>query len=165
MMLRILLAVGLLYASIALAADVPILQGRVNDYAGILQPKVREQLESSLARYERETTHQIAILTVSSLDGEPMEAFSLRVARAWALGRKGLDNGVLVTVVSNDHAVRIELGDGINRYVSDSDAKRIIDEAMIPAFREGHFDVGLKLGIERLFEVCRAYKVNSDMTK
>lgn len=88
-MMRLLLATTLLLIGVANAADVPKLQGRVNDYAGVLQRKTRTDLESRLARYERETTHQIAVLTVPSLGGEPIEAFSLRVANAWALGRRG----------------------------------------------------------------------------
>jgi uncharacterized protein len=165
MSLQTMFAIALLYTSAAISSDVPTLRGRVNDYASLLQPQVRGQLESSLARYEHETTHQIAILTVSSLHGEPIEAFSLRVAKAWALGRKGLDNGVLVTVAPTERLVRIELGIGMNRYVSDSDASRIIDEVMIPAFREGHYDTGLVQGIDRLFEACRAYKVAPSMTR
>jgi hypothetical protein len=107
---RLILALALLYTSVAISADVPTLRGRVDDYAGLLQPQVREQLESRLARYEQETTHQIAILTVPSLHGESIEAFSRRVANTWALGRKGLDNGVLVTVAPTERSVRIELG-------------------------------------------------------
>ena len=162
---RMVLTIALLSASVAIAADVPTLRGHVNDYAGLLRPQAREQLESSLARYENETTHQIAILTVSSLRGESIDAFSLRVAKTWALGRKGLDNGVLVTVAPTERSVRIELGTGMNRYVTDSDAKRIIDEVMIPAFREGHYDIGLLQGIDRLLVACRAYKVQPSMTR
>jgi uncharacterized protein len=162
---RSVFAIALLYTSIAISADVPALRGRVNDYAGLLQPQVREQLEASLAHYEHETTHQIAILSVTSLHGESIETFSLRVAKNWALGRKGLDNGVLVTVAPTERSVRIELGTGMNRYVSDSDAKRIIDEVMVPEFRQGHYDVGLLRGIDRLFDACRRYKVPPSMTR
>jgi uncharacterized protein len=161
---RVALTIALLYAGVAISADVPTLRGRVNDYAGLLQPQMREQLESRLAHYEQETTHQIAILTVSSLRGESIEAFSLRVAKTWALGRKGLDNGVVVTVAPAEHSVRIELGAGMNRYVSEADAKRIINDVMIPAFRDGHYDIGLLRGIDRLFEACRAYKVTPSPT-
>lgn len=163
--LRLIFAFALLYTSVAISADVPALRGRVNDYAGLLQPHVRERLESSLARYEHETTHQIAILTVPSLHGESIEVFSLRVANTWALGRRGIDNGVLVTVAPTERSVRIELGYGMNRYVSDSDAERIINEVMIPAFREGHYDIGLLRGIDRLFEACRVYKITPSMTR
>lgn len=113
--LRLLLATTLLLIGVANAADVPKLQRRVNDYAGVLQRNTRTDLEARLARYERETTHQIAVLTVPSLGGEPIEAFSLRVANAWALGRRGVDNGVLVTIAPTEHQVRIELGKGMGR--------------------------------------------------
>jgi uncharacterized protein len=158
-LLKIALIASLVYAGVVYAAAVPKLQGRVNDYAGVLQPQTRRELENSLAQYERETTHQIAILTVPSLGGESIEAFSLRVANTWALGRKGFDNGVLVTLAPAEHETRIELGLGMNRYVSNADAKKIIEEAMIPAFREGKYDIGLRRGIDRLFVECRAYRV------
>jgi uncharacterized protein len=138
--------------------DVPKLEGRVNDYAKILTSQEREALNATLAQYEIETTHQIVVLTVPSLDGEAIDTFSLRVANTWKLGRKGLDNGVLVTVAPTERRVRIELGIGMNRFVSDADAKRIIEETMAPEFRAGHFGKGITLGVERLMAECRAYK-------
>lgn len=99
--------------------DVPRLTGRVNDYAGILSIDARQEFDGVLARCESETTHQSAVLTVSFLKDEPIEVFSLRVANAWRLGPKGLDNGVLVTIAPNERRMGIELGTGMNRYVSD----------------------------------------------
>jgi uncharacterized protein len=138
---------------------IPQLVGRVNDYAEILTPKERADLDAQLAAYERETMHQIAVLTVQSLHAETIEAFSFRVANAWALGRKNLDNGVLVVVAPNDRRARIELGDGMSQFVSDSAAQKIMDESMVPQFRAGHFGRGIELGVQQLMEVCRAYKV------
>jgi uncharacterized protein len=93
----------------------PRLQGRVTDFADILTPQQRADLASQLATYELETTHQIAVLTVPTLRGEPIEPFSSRVANARKLCRKGLDNGVLVTVIPQDRKARIELGSGLSR--------------------------------------------------
>ncbi len=139
--------------------EVPQLAGRVNDYANVLSIEERADLEKILRAYEAETTHQIAVLTVQSLHGESIEDFSLKVANAWGLGQKGLDNGVLVTLAPEEHAVRIELGAGMNKYVSDAEAKRIIDETMLPAFRVGDMRGGLRRGVDQLLEVCRAYKI------
>jgi uncharacterized protein len=139
--------------------SVPILQGRVNDYANLLTSQERARLAADLTNYEKETSHQIAVLTVPSLNGESIEKYSLRVANTWKLGQNGLNNGVILTVAPTERLVRIELGSGMNRFVSDSDAQRIIDETMLPQFREGHLDKGIILGIERLMLECRAYKV------
>jgi len=138
---------------------IPVLIGRVNDYADILTSKERAELDATLAAYERETTHQIALLTVQTLNAETIEGFSFRVANAWKLGRKNLDNGVLVVVAPNDRRARIELGAGMSRFVSDSAAQQIMDNSMVPQFRVGQFGRGIELGIQRLMEVCRAYKV------
>ena len=149
-------------AGCARSSDIPQLEGRVNDYAGVLSVHERADLESTLAKYEKETTHQVAVLTVSSLHGETIEKFSLRVANAWHLGRKDLDNGVLITLAPNEREARIELGGGINRFVPDSTAKQILDETMIPEFRAGHLSEGLRLGVDRLLKECRAYKVSNE---
>ena len=138
---------------------VPRLIGRVNDYANILTSPEHADLEARLAAYEKETTHQIVVLTVPSLRTETIESFSLRVANAWKIGRKDLDNGVLVTVAPNDRKARIELGYGMNRFVSDTTAQQILADSMVPQFRAGRFGHGIELGVERLMEVCRAYKV------
>jgi uncharacterized protein len=144
------------------ALDVPIprLSGHVNDYADILTSKQRAELETRLAKYEAETTHQIAVLTVSSLQGASIESYSLRVANAWKLGRKGVDNGVLITVALKDRKTRIEIGSGLSRFVSDAVAAKIIDESMVPEFRTGRFGKGIERGVERLMAESRAYKVN-----
>ncbi|HEY2684104.1 MAG TPA: TPM domain-containing protein [Steroidobacteraceae bacterium] len=110
--IQIVFATFVLLVGVACRADTPKFTARVNDYAQVLQPDVKKQLESSLARYEKETTHQIVILTVPSLKGEPIEAYSLRVLNAWGLGRRGIDNGVLVTLAPSDRRARIELGVG-----------------------------------------------------
>jgi uncharacterized protein len=151
------LALVLLAAPLS-AGTVPRLRGRVNDYAGVLSARERADLDSTLAQYERETTHQVVILTVKSLNGETIETYSLRVAGAWRLGRRGFDNGVLLTVAMQQRAIRVELGAGMSRYVSDADAKTVID-AMVPAFRGGRVGDGMKIGVNRLMVLCRAYKV------
>jgi len=148
-----------LHSAVGITAEVPQLVGRVNDFANVLPEGDRAELDKILGAYEAETTHQVVVLTVQSLHGESVEEFSLKVANVWRLGKNGLDDGILVTLAPEEHAVRIELGKGMSEYVSDADAKRIVDETMLPAFRVGDLKGGLRRGIERLLEVCRAYKV------
>jgi hypothetical protein len=112
---------GLLPAGIAHAElPVPPLRGRVNDLAGTLDPDVAARLEGRLADFERETTHQIAVLTIPSLEGEPIEPFALRVAEAWRLGQAGVDNGILLVVAPRDRRARIEVGYGLEGVVPDA---------------------------------------------
>ena len=81
---------------------VPPLKTRVNDYTNILPNTEQQALEARLAAYEAETRHQIAVLTISSLKGEAIDDFSLRVANTWGIGQKGLDNGIQVTVAPTE---------------------------------------------------------------
>lgn len=137
---------------------VPHHLGHVNDHAGVVNAEERAALEAVLNAYRLETTHEIAVLTVSSLRGEAIDAFSLRVANAWKLGRKGSDNGILMTVAPTERQVRIEVGTGMARFISDADAKQIIDETLLPAFRAGQFGRGITRGVERLMDAARAYR-------
>src|SRR4051812_5202470 len=113
---RTTLAALVMLAPVAAAADVPQIPdvtGRVVDGAGILRPDTRERLTTELAAHERATGNQVAVLTVATLGGEPVENFANRVFARWKLGQKGKDNGVLVVVASGDHRARIEVGYGL----------------------------------------------------
>src|SRR5512137_1704535 len=91
------------------ALDAPSLAGRVNDYARLLTPEAAARLEQKLAGFERETTNQVAILTVPSLQGDDIDQFAIRVAEQWKLGQKGKDNGVLMVIAQAERKVRIEV--------------------------------------------------------
>ncbi|MCE3240284.1 MAG: hypothetical protein K0Q83_791, partial [Deltaproteobacteria bacterium] len=93
--------------------DVPPLRGRVNDYAKVITTDQTRKLEDQLAQFERDTGHQVAILTVPSLEGDSLEDFSIRVAESWKIGKKGFDNGVILIVVPKDRRLRLEVGYGL----------------------------------------------------
>jgi len=112
-----------------------------------------------LANYERETSHQIGVLLIPTLSGESIESFSLRVANSWKLGQKGLDNGILVTLAMEERAVRIELGLGMERFISNAAAQSIIKNSMVPAFRRGDYAGGLHAGLEQLMSEGRRFVV------
>ena len=126
----------LLPAAAGAVPEVPELRGRVNDLAGLLAPDEARALESRLADFERETSHQIVVLTVPSLEGEAVEAFAIRVADAWQIGHEDLDNGVIVVVSAGDRRARIEVGYGLEGVIPDAVAARILRERMIPRSRE-----------------------------
>jgi uncharacterized protein len=129
---------------------VPALHSRVVDRAGILTPTARESLEQSLAAFERKTGHQIVVHTTPSLEGLPIEDYSLRVAEAWKIGQKGLDNGVILTIAPNEREMRIEVGYGLEGVLPDAVAARIIRERITPEFRAGRMDAGIAAGVDAI---------------
>jgi len=152
---RLIAALGLFLLSAAgLAADglvaVPPLQARVTDLTGTLSPEQAASLEAELAQFEKARGSQIAILLVPGTQPESIEAYSIRVAEAWKLGRKGIDDGILVLVAKNDRKLRIEVGRGLEGAVPDAIAKRIVAETIGPRFKDGDFYGGLKAGVAKL---------------
>ncbi len=145
----------------AAALDPPPLAGRVNDLAGLLAPERRAALEARLEAYERETSHQIVVLTVPSLEGDPIEDFSIRVAEQWRIGQRGLDNGLIVIVAPQERRARIEVGYGLEGVVPDAVAARILREHMIPEFSAGRMDAGLEAGVAALMQAARGEQVDA----
>ncbi len=146
----------------AVAADyqwIPRLEGWVTDVANVLSVADRDRLAKMLSRYEQETSHQFAVLVIPTLSEESIESFSLRVAKAWALGQKGLNNGILVTLAMKERKVRIELGLGMERYITNATAQSTISNAMVPAFRKGDYAGGLQAGLEQLMKEGRRFVV------
>ncbi len=147
---------GLSLALAALiAAEIPALTGRVVDSAAILSAEQEADLERRLETIERESSVQIVIATILTLEGEPLEDFSLRLAEAWRIGQKGLDNGVIVLVVHRERQVRIEVGYGLESVIPDGLVGRIIRERMALRFRTGDFHGGLSLAVDGLALAAR----------
>jgi len=150
------LALLLLAAGSALAAPaIPKAHGYVNDYAGLLSPAVKGQLENFLAGFQRSDSTQIAVLTVPALAGEDLEGFSVRVAQAWGIGQQGKDNGALLLVAKEERAVRIEVGYGLEDRLTDLLAGRIVDQEIVPRFKAGDFDGGISAGVQAMAAAVR----------
>ncbi len=115
----------------------------VVDLAGVLNPDTQARLNTSLRDLEAQTTAQVVILTLQSLEGEPIESFSHRTAVQWGIGQKGKDNGVLVTVAVKDHKYRIEVGYGLESVLPDSLVGSLGRDYLVPNFRKGAFAAGL----------------------
>ena len=137
-------------AATAFALDIPRLKGRVNDYASMISSRAEAELESKLKGLEQTDSTQIVILTVPSLEGEVMEAFTMRVAEAWKIGQKGMDNGVLLFASKADRKLRIEVGYGLEGPLTDLLAGRIIDHEITPLFKAGRFDEGFIKGVDSI---------------
>jgi uncharacterized protein len=114
-----------------------VLRARVTDSADLLPPAAEARLEAALARFESETSHQIAVLTVPELGGEAIEPFALRVAERAQLGQRGLDNGMLLVVAAKERRARIEVGYGLEGVVPDAVGKRVLEDTIFPRFRVG----------------------------
>jgi uncharacterized protein len=140
----------LLCSSGARALAVPALSARVNDLAGILSPGERSALEAKLEAYERESGQQFVLLTVPSLEGDPIEDFSIRVAEQWKVGHKGKDDGLILIIAAQDHKMRIEVGYGLEGDVQDAFAAQVIRNTLTPAFRAQAFGQGISDAFDQL---------------
>ncbi|MFL6631262.1 MAG: TPM domain-containing protein [Massilia sp.] len=130
---------------------VPPLRARVTDEIGMLTPDQRQKLEAVLADYEAKTGSQIAVLLVASTEPEAIEQYSIRVADAWKLGRKGVDDGVLLVVAKDNpkalRRLRIEAGRGVQGVLTDAQSKRILEDTIAPHFRQQDWYGGLVAGV------------------
>jgi uncharacterized protein len=136
---------------------VPNLEGWVNDTADVLSIDDQECLSKLLRDYEHETKHQIAVLIVPTLGGEAIDRFCLRTANTWHMGRKGINDRILVCLAMKEKQVRIELGLGMERYISNAEAMEIIVTEMTPWFAKRDYAGGLERGLKRLMEEGRRF--------
>jgi uncharacterized protein len=139
----------------AYALDVPSLRGHVNDYAVMLSPAVAQELEQLLTDFERTDSTQIAVLTIPSLADESLEGFSIKVVENWQLGRKGVDNGVLLLIAKGEKKIRIEVGRGLEGRLTDLISGRIIRGDISPKLRSGDFDGGISTGVTAILAAVR----------
>jgi uncharacterized protein len=149
------LALLFMLASTGWSAEVPALRGRINDYAQMLSRDAARNLENRLEQFERQTGHQVALLTIPSLAGEDIEGFSTRVAESWKIGQKGFDNGVIFVVAPQDRQLRLEVGYGLEGILPDAVASRIIREIVVPRFRENDYEGGITSGIDAVLKTIR----------
>ncbi|KXK47917.1 MAG: hypothetical protein JNIBNLAF_00323 [Nitrosomonas europaea] len=132
---------------------VPSLKSHVTDLTETLSSMEISRLEQQLTDFEAKKGSQIALLIIPTTQPETIEQYSIRVAEVWKLGRKGIDDGVLLLVAKNDRTLRIETGYGLEGVLPDALARRIIDEIIVPKFRQGHFFGGLQAGVEQIISI------------
>ena len=155
-----LLALLLCWAGAALAlVAVPQLSGRVVDQTGTLSAGDIASLTQTLKDLETRKGSQVAVLIVPTTDGEAIEQYALRVAEAWKIGRKKIDDGALLVIAKNDRRLRIEVGYGLEGALTDVTTKRIIDEDVTPKFKTGDFAGGVSAGVDRMVRVVNGEKL------
>ena len=142
-----------------LAQTLPKPTGRVNDFAAIIAPDVESELDAQLANLENTTSHEVAVVTVRSLDGMTVEDYAERLFRAWGIGQEKRDNGVLILVAPNERDVRIEVGYGLEGILPDGLAGRVIQDDILPHFRENDYSGGIRSGTLRVVDIVAKQQV------
>lgn len=149
-----LLAFMLCWTVVAVAdVAVPPLTGRVVDQTGTLTSEQIATLDGTLQAFEQRKGSQIAVLIVPTTEPETIEQFSIRVAEAWKIGRKKIDDGAVLVIAKDDRRLRIEVGYGLEGALTDVTSKRIIDEIITPKFRQNDFAGGISAGVDRIIGV------------
>ncbi|RJE75369.1 hypothetical protein BGP76_12185 [Reichenbachiella sp. MSK19-1] len=133
---------------------IPELTRQVIDQTATLTPAEIGYIEDKLGQFRTSTGSEIAILIVPTTSPETIEQYSIRVVEAWALGREGIDDGVLLLVAKNDRKVRIEVGYGLEGAIPDIYAKRIVDNIIVPEFRNGKFTTGIDEGVDAIIQLA-----------
>jgi len=150
--LRHCLFAVLLLLPLAAGADVavPPLKARVTDLTGTLDAAQKSALEQKLAAFEAKKGAQVAVLMLPTTQPETIEQYAVRVEEAWKLGRKGVDDGVLLVIAKEDRKLRIEVGYGLEGVLPDAVAKRIVADDIAPRFKQGDFYGGVTAGVDRI---------------
>jgi uncharacterized protein len=131
----------------------PPLTGRVVDDAHLLKPADKAAIEADLKALEAKSSDQLVVYTTNSLQGYPIEDFGYQLGRAWGIGQKGTNNGVLLIVAPAERKVRIEVGRGLEPQLTDLMTSLIIRNRILPEFRRGDFSAGIKAGVRDIKDV------------
>lgn len=128
----------------------PALTGRVVDQAQLLSPEAETALTAKLEALERDTSDQLVVVTVDSLQDREIEEYGYQLGRAWGIGQAEDDNGVLLIVAPEERKVRIEVGYGLEPVLTDALSALIIHNEILPSFREGYFERGIQQGVDAI---------------
>lgn len=143
------------YLALAQFVSIPPLTEPVIDQAGVLSSTAQEEIEREVRTLKEEKGSEVAVLIVPSTKPEEIEQFSIRVVERWKLGRKGIDDGVLLLVAVQDRRIRIEVGRGLEGDIPDVKAFRIIDEVILPRFKAGDLSGGVQAGVGAIVGLIR----------
>lgn len=168
-MKKLLLIFLLLFAKHVVAQkifDKPNPPQAVNDFGNFLEPFQRQALEQKLRNYNDSTSSAIVIITVPDLQGYDIAQLSLKYLRDWGIGTKGKNNGVLILVSKAEHKARIETGYGMEGVLPDILAKQIIDERMVPYFKENDYYRGFDNAVDAIIQAAAGeYKADPNSQK
>lgn len=134
--------------------SVPVLTSPVMDLAKIVDDETELELNSYIQKVYEQTGVQLAVLTLHSLGGVPIEEVSIQTVEKWQLGQKEKDNGVLLTVAYEDRELRIEVGYGLEGVLTDAESSRIIRNEITPFFKNGNYTKGIVNGVLKITEIA-----------
>jgi len=151
LLLALLVFLGLILPARADApAPPPAPTEWVTDGAGWLKEPTRSSLSDRLSAYSQQSGHQVLVWIGKTSDGVPIEDFAVRAFESWKVGRKGIDDGVVLFVLADDHKVRIEVGYGLEDKIPDAAAGRIIRDIIVPRIGAGDPDGAISSGVEAI---------------
>jgi uncharacterized protein len=152
----------LLLGCLALSACAPeAAKQRVSDGANILDAATEEALSARLARAERNYGPQLVVVTINSLKGQPIEEYSLELAKATGIGDKVRNDGLLLVVAPNERKTRIEVGTGLEASFTNAYAQSVVDEVLLPKFKAGRFQDGIEAAVNRLIAKMKEAPTNA----
>ena len=139
--------------------ELPTLMGRIVDQANLLDAAIESELDEQLAAHEAQTSNQIVVVTVDSLDGYADADYALRLGREWGIGTEQKSNGVILLVAPNERKVRIEVGYGLEGALPDGLAGQIIRQSILPQFKASDYPGGIRSGVNAILQaVVGEYK-------
>jgi uncharacterized protein len=152
----------LIFVCLLVLAAIPVFaltfpqpQGYVNDDAGLLSSENKTYLEDKLTLLEKETTAEVVVVTINSLEGTTVEDYASKLFENWGIGKKGKDNGVLFLIAREDRKLRIEVGYGLEAIITDSRAGRIRDNDILPFFKKDEYGAGIIGGVNAIEVLVR----------
>lgn len=129
--------------------------GFVNDFAGVLSAEQKTQLEQKLVAFEKDSSNEISVVTVKSLEGDTIDNFAVELFKDWGIGKKGKDNGVLILVAIADKKMRLEVGYGLEGALTDAQSSWIINNEMKPAFQQADYYTGLDNATDKIIAAAK----------
>ncbi len=163
---RIIVVFGLVFLGLfgqvvpAFAMDFPEPEGHVSDFANILSSETKQKLEQQLVQLEKDSSIELAVVTVESLEGATVDDYAVRLFEEWQIGKEDKDNGVLLLIYPGDRKLRIEVGYGLEPLLTDSKAGRIIRNIITPEFKNENYDQGVTEGVAAIIGVVHGEEVD-----
>lgn len=165
-----LFKIGLLFLflipSFCFSLEIPKLNSYINDDTNTLKTSQKNELELLLENFDKETSNQIVVLIINSLENEALEDYSIKVAEKNKIGQEEKDNGLLLLIAKEDRAIRIEVGYGLEGYVTDAKSSYIIRNIITPEFQEENYYQGIKKGLGEIIKLSNdANYLNNEVTE
>ncbi len=141
------------------AANYPAPTGFINDFAGLYSLPFKTNLESKLSEFNKSTGNEISVITIQSLEGGDIESYAVTLFEKWKIGKKGKDNGLLLLISKEDRKVKIEVGYGLEPYITDGRAGEIIRNQIAPEFKKENYEGGTQAAVDQII----TYITNNDV--